>query len=80
MTTIPRFETDLSSDIESEVRESLQSTQHAALRHIECSVHDDTVILRGRVPSYYLKQMAQVKVTCVAGIEQVDNRIEVVIS
>ncbi len=80
MTTAARFESDLTSEIEAEVRKSLHVTQHAALRHITCSVHDNTAVLQGRVPSYYLKQLAQVKVTCVPGIEQVDNRIEVFIS
>lgn len=69
-----------STDLETEVRESLQFAQHAALRHIACTVHDNTVVLHGRVPSYYLKQLAQVKVTCVPGIEQVDNHIEVAVS
>ena len=68
------------SDLEAQVKEKLHFTQHAALRCVTYSIEGDTVVLFGRVPSYYLKQLAQVKVTCVPGIERVDNRIEVAVS
>lgn len=69
-----------SIDVEAQIREKLHFTQHAALRCVTYSVEGDTVVLHGRVPSYYLKQLAQVKVTCVPGIERVDNRIEVAVN
>ncbi len=68
------------SDVESQIKEKLHFTQHAALRCVTYSIDGDTVVLFGRVPSYYLKQLAQVKVTCVPGIERVDNRIEVAVN
>jgi len=68
------------SDLEQQIKEKLHFTQHAALRCVTFSIDGDTVVLFGRVPSYYLKQLAQVKVTCVPGIERVDNRIEVAVS
>lgn len=68
------------SDIEAQIKEKLHFTQHAALRCVTYSIDGDTVVLFGRVPSYYLKQLAQVKVTCVPGIERVDNRIEVAVN
>lgn len=68
------------SEVESQIKEKLHFTQHAALRCVTYSIDGDTVVLFGRVPSYYLKQLAQVKVTCVPGIERVDNRIEVAVS
>lgn len=67
-------------DVEMEIKERLHFTQHAALRHITFNIEGTTVVLYGRVPSYYLKQLAQVKVTCVPGIDRVDNRIEVAVS
>jgi osmotically-inducible protein OsmY len=36
------------------------------------------VFLRGRVNSYYLKQLAQETIRNVAGVEQIVNEIEVV--
>ena len=68
------------SDVERQIKEKLHFTQHAALRCVTYSVDGDTVVLFGRVPSYYLKQLAQVKVACVPGVERVDNRIEVAVS
>ena len=68
------------SDVEMEVEKNLHFSHHAGLRHITYRIDGGTVVLHGRVPSYYLKQLAQVKVTCIAGVESVDNRIEVAVS
>jgi osmotically-inducible protein OsmY len=67
-------------DVEAELNARLHVSQHAALRNVTCRIDDDTVVLYGRVPSYYLKQLAQVKATTVPGVECVDNRIEVAVS
>ncbi|MCA9143144.1 MAG: BON domain-containing protein [Planctomycetaceae bacterium] len=68
------------ADLETEVERKLHFSQHAGLRHITYRIDGGTVVLHGRVPSYYLKQLAQVKVTCIPGIELVDNRIEVAVN
>ena len=68
------------NDVESEIEKKLHFSNYAGLRHISYDIDGDTVVLYGRVPSYYLKQMAQVNVTCVPGIERVDNRIEVAVT
>ena len=40
--------------------------------------HDDgRVMLRGRVPTYYLKQLAQSMASSFPGVKSVDNNIEV---
>jgi osmotically-inducible protein OsmY len=44
---------------------------------IECYDHEGVVTLRGRVPSYYLKQVAQELVGRVPGVEVVSNHLEV---
>jgi len=46
-------------------------------RRIECRFHAGTLELRGRVDCYYHKQLAQIAVSRVDGVERVDNRIEV---
>ena len=48
------------------------------LRTITCHYHEGMVFLRGRVNSYYLKQLAQETIRNVAGVEQIVNEIEVV--
>jgi len=45
---------------------------------IACEYHDGTLIMRGRVSSYYEKQLAQEAVRTLEGVEQIVNRIEVV--
>lgn len=46
-------------------------------RCVSCEYHEGVLLLRGRVPTYYLKQIAQAFVASVPGVEQVDNRIQV---
>jgi osmotically-inducible protein OsmY len=54
--------------------------QDAQLRYcaIACEYRQGTLTLRGRVPSFYLKQVAQTAVRDLSGVEQVVNGIEVV--
>jgi osmotically-inducible protein OsmY len=60
-----------------EVRSRLQDQPYHALKQIACEYRDGTLILRGRLPSYYLKQVAQTAVARIAGVERVLNQIEV---
>jgi osmotically-inducible protein OsmY len=60
-----------------EVRSRLQDQPYHAVKQVSCEYRDGTLILRGRLPSYYLKQVAQTAVARVAGVERVLNQIEV---
>lgn len=55
----------------------LRGSSHLSLTNITCELQDGVLILWGRVPSYYLKQLASALVAEVAGVERIDNRIEV---
>jgi osmotically-inducible protein OsmY len=55
----------------------LRSSPYLALRSVCCDEQDGALILRGSLPTYYLKQMAQAIVARVEGVEQVTNQIEV---
>ncbi len=57
---------------------ALRATGYGALRYIEVIVQDRVAILKGRVPSYYLKQAAQTIAQSVPGIHQIHNDLEVV--
>lgn len=57
---------------------ALRATGYGALRYIEVAVQDRVAILKGRVPSYYLKQAAQTAALAVPGIHQIHNDLEVV--
>jgi len=58
-------------------RSRLRSTGYTSLDQIECQFRDGTLILAGRVGSFYQKQVAQTVVMDVDGVEQLVNQIEV---
>jgi osmotically-inducible protein OsmY len=47
------------------------------VQDVSCEYHAGVLLLRGRVPTYYLKQMAQEAVAGVEGVEEVVNETEV---
>jgi osmotically-inducible protein OsmY len=59
------------------VESALCATGYGPLRGIEVTVHARLVILGGRVPSYYLKQVAQTTALAVPGTRQVRNDLYV---
>jgi hypothetical protein len=64
--------------VEEHARCVLAQMPYRALRGISCEWRDGRLTLRGRLPSYYLKQMAQAAVARLPGIDQLVNSIEVV--
>jgi osmotically-inducible protein OsmY len=55
----------------------LQHHSYLTLRNISCAAHGNTLILRGCLPTYYLKQLAQEAVSFLEGVDQVVNDIQV---
>jgi len=55
----------------------LRASPYAPLRNINCEYREGRLILKGCLPSYYLKQQAQTFVADVEGVGQVVNLIEV---
>ena len=60
------------------VERALHATGYMLLRNIEVAVQARVVTLAGRVPSYYLKQVAQTAALSVPGIHRIQNDLEVV--
>ena len=56
----------------------LSRSPYIELRCISVDLREGVLILRGRVPSYYLKQIAQCLVDCLPGVQKIDNHLEVV--
>jgi osmotically-inducible protein OsmY len=56
-----------------QVEHALRATGYAPLRGVEVTVQSRLAILRGRVPSNYLKQVAQEAAQAVPGVRQVRN-------
>jgi hypothetical protein len=60
------------------VERALCGTGYQALRAVEVAVCGPLIILRGRVPSYYLKQLAQAAALEVDGVRELRNDLDVV--
>src|SRR5690349_11610121 len=50
------------------VDQALRATGYLSLRELKCTVGEGLVTLRGRLPSYYMKQVAHVAVRAVPGV------------
>lgn len=61
-----------------QVERALHVTGYPPLRAVEACVSGRLVILQGRVPSYYMKQIAQASALKVLGVHQLRNDLEVV--
>ena len=59
------------------VERALRATGYGSLRGIKVTVRARDVILGGRVPSYYLKQVAQTTALTVPGARHVRNDLDV---
>ena len=55
----------------------LLASPYVAIRHLKCRFCDGELTIVGRVPSYYLKQLAQTAVQQLDGVDRISNIIEV---
>lgn len=60
------------------VEQALRATGYPALRAVDVGVRGQSVVLHGRVPTYYMKQLAQTVALEVAGVDGLCNEVEVV--
>lgn len=67
-----------SSMICRKAEEKLRRSAYLALRDVSCTAKGHALYLRGHLPSYYLKQVAQTVALGVEGVRHVVNLIEVV--
>jgi hypothetical protein len=63
--------------VEEAAKTRLAMTGYPLLKTIECSYQNGTMELRGRVPSYFQKQLAQEALRKVSYVKQLVNHIEV---
>jgi osmotically-inducible protein OsmY len=59
------------------VRSALHRTGHGWLQRVVVAIEGGSVVLRGKVPSFYLKQMAQAAVMAVPDVEVMRNELQV---
>ena len=70
---------DPRAGIQALAERGLRSSRYAALKRVSCDYQGGVLVLRGRLPSYYLKQMAQEVVGHqVQGVSRLDKQIQVV--
>ena len=63
--------------VEHAARQRLAKTGYRTLKTVECSFRDGWITLRGEVPSYYHKQLAQESVRNSPHVTRIVNDIEV---
>lgn len=63
--------------VQAEAQSRLQGSGYYELHHVSCDFHEGVLSLRGRVSSFYLKQLAQTLVRELDGVEEINNRLEV---
>jgi osmotically-inducible protein OsmY len=64
--------------VEANVRSKLQRSCYPLVRRVSCDFHEGVLTLRGRVSSYYLKQVVQTLVFRLDGVVELNNQVEVV--
>ncbi len=64
--------------IEEMVTRRLRESSYYYLRSITCAVDQGVLTLRGKVPSFYLKQTIQVIAERVEGVTRIINLVDVV--
>ena len=57
--------------------ECLRNSPYRPLRSVLCECDWGVLLLKGRLPSFYHKQLAQQAVASVEGVSQIVNEIEV---
>lgn len=66
------------SSIAETAESRLRRSAYMAVGQVQCDFANGVLTLCGRLPSYYLKQIAQHAVADIEGIEEIVNQVEVV--
>jgi osmotically-inducible protein OsmY len=66
-----------SGEVARTAKDHLKRTPYRAIRDVSCECDHGVLVLRGRLTSYYHKQLAQEAVSRLDGVTQVVNEIEV---
>jgi osmotically-inducible protein OsmY len=70
----------VSGEVGRAAKDRLRKSSSVVVRTVSCEYEQGVLVLRGRVPTDYCKQLAQQTVTCFPGLTPVVNEIEVVAS
>jgi len=76
-TVLPAAHVSLASSVLDRVQRVLAESSYSYLRRVSCAYDDGVLTLRGRMPTFYMKQTLQVLVAKVEGVKQIVNLVEV---
>jgi len=68
---------DSRDEVVEQAETRLRNSPYLALRMVSCETRNGMLVLRGSLPTYYLKQLAQATVAGTPGTPPVLNEIEV---
>lgn len=77
MFTRPGQNDSLPTSIAAQAKARLQASPYPSIRNIFCMYDEGILVLLGRVPSFFQKQLAQIAVANIEGVRQIVNRVEV---
>lgn len=78
-TTFIKRSRALEEAILGEARQRLHARGYEELRSITCEYHEGMIILRGRLSSFYLKQLAQEAIRTQPGVTIIVNTTDVAV-
>lgn len=64
--------------VQDKAEAQIQAATYGAIREADCEFSEGVLVLRGRVRSFYSKQLAQVAAGRLPGVVDIVNQIEVV--
>jgi osmotically-inducible protein OsmY len=65
------------SSLATRISSAIQKNPHLSRRKVQFEAQNGRVVLRGTVPTYYQKQMAQEALRRLDGVEHIENNLEV---
>ena len=65
------------NQVAAQAKDLIRHHAHLSVQRIWCEFNGRRLYLRGQVPTFYLKQLAQTAVSGLDGVSQVVNEIEV---
>jgi osmotically-inducible protein OsmY len=63
--------------LEDQVRDAIDQSPYLTRRGLSCEANDGRVVIRGRVGTFFQKQMAQETLRRINGIVSIENCLEV---
>ena len=77
-TRVDKITMSCTNDVEALVQARLRESPYLELRRLRCDFQENTLRLKGRVSSYYLRQLALAAARGLEGVEAIESDLEVV--